>query len=117
MTKIATAEVERLHNNVKQFLQSGKTENEIIELLKQEGLEEYYVQTIIDNVLADKRDRKDFWKLILMGTFTVVSGLFINYSSYSFAVQNGSGYFYLFWGIIVVGLLMIVRAFILFNKK
>lgn len=116
MTKKVSNEVERLHNNVKQLLKSGKTETEIIELLKKEGVEEYYAQTIIDNILEDKSDKINFWKLLGMGVFTTVAGLLINYSSYSIAVQKGSFSFWIFWGIVVSGLMMITRALILFKK-
>ena len=101
MPEIIKQEVDKLHQVVKDFLQNGITEEEIIKLLQKENVEAFYAQTIIDNVLSDRQDKKDFWKLLLTGLFTIATGLLINYFSYSIAYNTGSPSFYLFWGIIV----------------
>ena len=47
MSKKITAEIELLHKDVNQLLQLGKTRPEIIELLKKDGIEDYYANRII----------------------------------------------------------------------
>ncbi len=116
MPEIIKLKVVKLHQVVKAYLQNGITEEEIINLLQKENIDAFYAQTIIDNVLSDKEDKKDFWKLLLAGLFTIAAGLLINYFSYAIAYNTGSLSFYLFWGIIVAGIMMISRAFILFKK-
>jgi len=51
-----------------------------------------------------------------MGVFFIAGGLYINYSSYNIAVNNNADFFYVFWGIVVAGIGMLVRAFFLFRK-
>jgi hypothetical protein len=115
MSQKITAEVKRLHNNVKQFLQSGKTEKEVIELLKKEGLEEYYAQTIVDNVVEDKNDKKGFWKLIILGCLLPFISAYL-YFSPQFNGYGGWLYWALVWLPIIGSASFITRAFVLFNK-
>ena len=105
-----------LHQKTKALIDQNLSEAEIIDELRKDDVDELYAKTLIENVSGDNRDRKDFWKLLLMGICLIAGALAINYFSYTIAVQSGSFSFYLFWGVIVAGLLMIVRAFILFRK-
>jgi hypothetical protein len=115
MSKIVSAEVERLHHNVKQLLQSGKTETEIIEILKKEGLEAYYAQTIVENVLEDKVDKKGFWKLIILGALLPFISAYL-YFSPNFDGYGGWLYWGLIWMPIIGSASFITRAFVLFKK-
>ncbi|MBP6431333.1 MAG: hypothetical protein KA319_06165 [Ferruginibacter sp.] len=115
MSTKVSAEVERLHNNVKQLLQTGKSEAEIIELLKKEGLEEYYAQTIVDNVLEDKRDKKGFWKLIILGSLLPLISAYL-YFSPNFDGYGGWLYWALVWLPIIGSASFITRAFVFFKK-
>jgi hypothetical protein len=108
--------IENLHKKAKALLKQEMEADEMIEELKKEGIDAHYAMLIIENVKSDIRDRADAWKLTLMGAFFIVGGLYINYFSYRIAVNANATFFYLFWGIIVVGLLMLVRAFFLFRK-
>lgn len=116
MRKPVSEAVNELHQTVKEFLQKGMPEESIIKELGKKGIDAFYAQTIIDNVLSDKEDKKNFWKLLIMGIFTLVAALLINYFSYAIAFNSGAHYYYLFWGLVVAGVLMITRAFILFRK-
>jgi len=50
-----------------------------------------------------------------MGGFYLLIGLLLNYLSYKIAVDINA-FFYLFWGIIVLGIITIVKGFILYRK-
>ena len=115
MSKKVIVEVERLHNNVKQLLQTGKTEAEIIELLKKEGMEEYYAQTIVDNVIEDNNDKKGFWKLIILGTLLPLISAYL-YFSPNFEGYGGWLYWALIWLPIIGSASFITRAFVFFKK-
>lgn len=108
--------IQQLHKKAKALLKEDKEEEEVIEALVKEGIEPGYATLILNNVLCDERDRRDAWKLTLMSVFFIAGGLYINYSSYTIAVNNNAGFFYVFWGIVVVGIGMLVRAFFLFRK-
>jgi hypothetical protein len=104
-----------LHRKAKQLLKEGKSEAGIIRELSGEGIDAGYAETIINNVQNDIHDRKGFWKLIFSGLFFILGGLAINYFSYQIAVNANSLFFYLFWGIVVAGIVLIIRAFIIFR--
>lgn len=108
--------IKSLHKKAKELLKQDMEEDELINELTKEGIDSHYAQLIIENVKGDIRDRLDAWKLTLMGSFFIVGGIYINYFSYQIAVNANSGFFYLFWGIVVVGILMLIRAFFLFRK-
>lgn len=105
-----------LHKRVRDLLKQGKSESYIIDELRKSGIHSDYAELIIGNVQNDTHDRKSFWKLISGGLFFIAGGLAINYFSYQIAVNRGSFFFYLFWGIVVVGIAMIVKAFTIFKR-
>jgi len=108
--------MQALHRKAKDLLRMNSDEDEIIEELKKEGIDQGYAQLIIENVKSDIRDRSDASKLTGMGIFFIVGGICINYFSYQIAANANAPFFYLFWGIVVTGLLMLVRAFFLFRR-
>lgn len=111
-----TDRVDYLHSIVKDLIKNKAPENEILNRLLKEGLDQNYALTIIENVKSDIDDSKEFRRLLGMGIFFVVGGLAINYFSYKIAENFNSGFFYLFWGIVAVGIVLIIRAFILYKK-
>lgn len=108
--------IKELHEKARSLIKQDMEEDALVEEMKKEGIEAGYARLIIDNVKSDIRDRADAWKLIFMDVFFIVGGLYINYFSYRIAENAKASYFYLFWGIVVVGILMLVRAFFLFRK-
>jgi hypothetical protein len=105
-----------LHKKARGLLRQGKPESYILEELRKEGITMDYAQIIMANVYNDIHDRKSFWKLLFSGLFFIIGGLAINFFSYQIAVNTGSLFFYLFWGIVVSGIVMIAKAFIIFKK-
>jgi hypothetical protein len=108
--------IQLLHSKTKILIESGKDDKEIIAELIKDGVDQHYGNTIIGNVRNDMRDKKEFWKHILTGTFITIAGLLINYLSWKSAEQNGSGMYLLIWGIVVAGIITIIRGVILFRK-
>jgi len=104
-----------LHNRVKQLLKNGNSEESVMQQLGSEGLSRDYVQTIFENLSKEESDQKSFRNSLMMGVFYIFAGLLINFFSYRAAVQNGSLFFYAFWGVLVVGIVTIIRGVILYK--
>ena len=108
--------VDYLHSIAKNLIKCKIPDNQILYALLKEGIDENYALMIIENAKSDIDDKKEFWKLLFMGIFFVIGGLAINYYSYKIAENANSFFFYLFWGIVVAGIILIIRAFILFKN-
>ncbi len=108
--------IQLLHTKARWLIENKKADDEIIAELKKEGIDQNYATTVINNVRNDLRKKKEFWKQLLMGSFITIAGLLVNYLSYKFAEETGSGEFLLIWGVVVIGIITIIRAFILFRK-
>jgi hypothetical protein len=108
--------IEQLHGKVRSLLSQGLNEIEITRTLEKEGIDPGYAGLIIDNIKTDERDRKDFWKLIIMGLFFVIGGLTINYLSYTIAVNINATFYFIYWGVVAMGIIFLVRAFALYRK-
>src|SRR5689334_22175535 len=107
--------IEALHEKVRTFLKQGLTHDQIKDQLKDENLQAYYIETIIENIQDEKEDKKSFRNSMIMGGFFVIAGLAINILSYKFSDNTGSSSFLLFWGIVVTGIVTIARGFILYR--
>jgi hypothetical protein len=116
MKENTSQKITALHLHAKKLVDANETESFIISELCKHGITETYATTIIDNVLNDNRDRKDFWKLLIMGCFFILTGLVITYISYTAANQSSFGSYFVFWGLVVTGIIMIFRAFTLYKK-
>ena len=109
-------EIEQLHEQVKYLFEQGMDENEIINTLQKDGIDAGYAGLIIQNIKTDERDRRDFWKLIIMGLFFVVGGLTINFLSYRIAINVNASYYYVYWGVVVIGIIFLIRALSMYRK-
>ena len=116
MQENTSQKIDLLHQQARKLVNANETESFIISELCKHGITETYATTIIDNVLNDNRDRKDFWKLLIMGCFFIIAGLAISYISYTAASQRNLGSYFIFWGLVVTGIIMIFRAFTLYKK-
>jgi hypothetical protein len=105
-----------LHAQAKKLVHANESEEFIINELCKNNITKDYAAVIIDNVLNDIRDRKDFWKLLTMGCFFTITGLLITYFSYTAATQSNGGFYFVYWGIVVTGIIIICRAFSLYRK-
>lgn len=109
-------QIENLHKKAKALLKSNLETDEIITELRKEGVDSNYAELIIENVKSDKRNKTDAWKLTIMGIFFIFGGFYINHFSYQIAINTNSSSFYFFWGIIIFGIIILVRAFNLFRR-
>lgn len=112
----STDKVALLHDTVRNYLKQGLSDDAIVEKLQEEQLERYYIETVIENIREEAADRRSFINSIIMGVFFIVGGLLINILSYRAAENMNSSFFLLFWGIVVTGVVTIVRGFILYRK-
>ena len=117
MTRIGdtSKQIKLLHTRVIQLLSEKYTDEEISEELKKDGIDDHYSQSLIENVRNDKANRKSLRNSLIMGSFYIAGGLLLNFFSYKMAVVNNSNFFYLFWGIIALGIVTIIRGIILYK--
>jgi len=108
--------IQRLHSKAKMLAEENLPDSAIIEALTKEGIDEHYAYTLLENVRNDQHDKKEFRKHLLMGSFVTIAGLLVNYLSYKFLERMGAGQFLLIWGVVVFGIVTILRGFILFRK-
>ncbi len=109
--------IEELHAKVRAFLAQGFSNEQIIDKLKAENLQPYYIEIVIENVQTQKNNRKSLINSTITGSFFVITGLAINFLSYKFSENSNSSSFLLFWGIVVVGIVTIVRGVILYRHQ
>lgn len=108
--------IELLHTQARTFLKQGMNEMEAIRALEKDGVDRGYAGLVIDNIKKDERDKRDFWKLIIMGLFFVIGGLTINYLSYMIAVNMNASFYYIYWGVVATGIIILFRAGSLYRK-
>ena len=114
--KDVTNEISKLHSEVRRLLAENYTDEAIINQLKNQGLEQYYIETIISNISTEIEDKKSFRNSMIMGLFYITAGLVVNFLSYRIAENGKSSFFYLFWGVVVLGIVTIARGFILYKN-
>lgn len=113
-TTVST-EIEAIHEKVRSLLKAGVPDDKIVAHLSALGHEPYYIETVIENIREEGDDRKSFRNSMIMGLFYLLGGGAFNVISYMSATNMGVGFFYLFWGVIVLGIVTIIRGFILYR--
>ena len=114
-TDETSTKVKLLHSKVKQLITANISEEQIINELVKDGIEPHYAKIIVENVQDDKDDKKSFRNSLIMGGFYLGAGFLLNYFSYNIAVTANSVFFYLFWGVLVLGVVTIIRGFVLYK--
>ncbi len=102
-----------LHELAAGLLKEKVADEIILGSLKSRGVDSYYAEIILQNVKTDVEDRKQFWKHILIGTFVFLTGLTLTLGTYYLAEPDRI--FYIFPGLMLVGIASIIRGFILFR--
>lgn len=108
--KDSTSEIRQLHFQVKKWLDENCPDEEIVNRLQKQGVEPYYARTVIDNIHEEKQNGKSFRNAMIMGSFYIIGGLLVNYYSYQLASTSNSTTFFLFWGIVVWGIITVSEA-------
>lgn len=110
-----STQINSLHEKVDELQKKKYTDEEIIAELKKEGIAAEYAQQIIQNVENDRADKKSFRNSLIMGSFYIAAGIAINILSYTISANSNVLLYYFFWGIMVLGLVTIIRGFILYK--
>lgn len=108
--------IKKLHADAAQLLLRHKSDEEIVDHLVANGCDRNYAEMILLNVKNDAADKVHFRKSIAVGVGFLLAGFLLTYSSYFFAISRGAPFYFLYWGLLVAGVSMIARAFILFRK-
>ena len=108
--------ISALHEKAKELILEKKEEADVISELAKEGIDTNYAQLIIENVKTDLSNKKEFRKELLKGISVTLFGLLLNVSSFIAFSNTGSYVWIVFWGIVVFGITLIIRAFIIFKK-
>lgn len=102
--------IDHLHQRAANMLAQGADEAFIISTLVKTGIEQYYAETILENVKNDKYDKKQFWKHLFAGTFFILAGLCMT------LLGRWGMVYVIYWGIVVYGVVLVSKAIILFRK-
>ena len=108
------AVIKDLHSEAALLLKDDYTDEEIINQLMQKGIDRHYAALVLENAKSDVSDKKEFYKLFFMGVFYAGGGGIYTYMNYQHPFPGGM--YFVFWGVIVYGISLLVRAFILFRK-
>lgn len=114
VTDPVSAKINALHSEAAALLRQKATDEQVIEALKQHGIDEAYAQTVLENAREDVDDKKEFYKLVFGGAFVTFGGVALTVMSYRSAVSGGV--FFVFTGIVVAGIAWVVRGFIIYRK-
>lgn len=112
----SNAQILALHEKAKELILEKKNEEDIIFELKKEGIEPGYAELIIENVKTDLFNKTEFKKELVKGIAFTILGLILNIVSYIAFSNAGEVFWIVFWGIVVFGITLIFRAFIIFKK-
>lgn len=108
--------IKLLHTEVAALVKEKKNETEILEYVISKGYEQYYAEMVLNNVKEEAADKKNFWKTFFYGFGFLISGILVSLASWYFSVSGGAMVYIFYWGLIVVGISIIARAFIIFKR-
>ena len=109
-------QIKMLHAEVAVQVQEKKSDAEIMEYVISKGYERYYAEQVLNNVREEIAAKKNFWKTFFYGMGFLLSGILVSLASWYFAISTGAMFYFFYWGLIVAGISIIARAFILFRK-
>jgi hypothetical protein len=112
----AEDEIDQLHDEVRQMLRAKKTDEEVIRFIHSKGHEIHYAEFVLENIRTERHDRNNFWKSFALGLVLIVSGLVLSFLTNYIARSTGGSLYLVFWGLVVAGISMLIRAFIIFRK-
>lgn len=108
--------IDELHSLAKRLILKNYDDDHVANELTNSGVDRYYAEMIVGNVKQDIEDRRSFMSSMIMGGFYIVAGLLINIFSYDISSSSRSTIFFIFWGVVVFGLITIIRGVILYKK-
>lgn len=108
--------IKLLHGRAIELLKQDYTEEQVVAELCKSNISPDYARTILENIYGDQRLRKEAMGLLITGAVVTLGSLAFNIMSYQFSERMGSGSFLLAWGIVVAGIIMIIRAINMFRR-
>jgi hypothetical protein len=108
--------IKGLHKQATALLKQGYTEEQVVAELCKSDISADYARTILGNLYEDQRLKKEAWGVLITGVVITVGSLAFNIMSYLFAERTGSGSFLLAWGLVVAGILTILKAISIFRR-
>lgn len=108
--------IDQLHREAAILLRSKKDDPTIISALCAMGATPHYAEQVLLNVKKDVSDKKGFWITLSSGLGLLVMGAILNLASHNFSVAGSHPLYHVFWGVIVAGIGLTARAFIIFRK-
>ncbi len=107
-------EVKLLHEICKNLHKVKKTEFDIKKVLKAKGANDLLADFIYTNTLDEITEKTYLKKQFLVSLIITIMGCTLNIVSYNRTIAGGS--FILFWGIVVVGIVNMLRCVILYKR-
>lgn len=111
-----TDHIKLLHTEVAILIKEKKNETAILEFVISKGYEPYYAELVLNNVKKEIANKKNFWKTFFYGLGFLISGILVSLASWYFAISTGAMFYFFYWGLVVAGISIIARAFILFRR-
>jgi len=114
--KDISGKIQALHNKAKLLLQQDYSEDQVIARLQQDGIDKQYAAMIIENLKTDDDNRAHFRSLLILGLSTTIGGIILNILSYKASANMHSSTFILFWGIVVGGIIILLKALSVYRR-
>lgn len=108
--------VKSLHVKALQLVEERYMDEHILEALCNEGLSIDYARAILVNAHSDWALKREARSKLTTGLALIIGGMAYNITSYRFAQETGMGMFLLEWGIIIAGMMMLIKSYSLFKR-
>jgi hypothetical protein len=109
-------EIKQLHTICRNLYKAKKTEFHIKEVLRAKGANGLLADFVYDNIIAEIDEKAYLRKQFLVSLIITIMGVSLNIVSYNRSANDGSGSFILFWGIVVGGIVSMIRCLILYKR-
>jgi hypothetical protein len=109
-------DIKALHADAAKLLLQQKPDEEIIAFIISKGHESHYARDVLENVRVDAIEKKQFRKTLFYGSGFIVAGLLAIFASWFFAERMGMLFYFFYWGLVVTGISIIIRAYIIFKN-
>jgi hypothetical protein len=113
---LSEAEIKLLHKVCNTLYKAKKSEFHIKEVLRAKGANGLLADFIYTNTIAEIDEKRYLKMQFAVSLIITIMGLILNFVSYSRAVNGDSGTFILFWGIVVAGIVSMLRCIILYKR-
>ena len=111
------SKIDAMHQHARALVRQKLSDKDILSvLIRQFNISEEYAVMIVDNVRNEKDNQKNFIKAMTLGWTLLLGGLALNYFSYQISENTGSSTVIIFYGIVGLGIITILRGWILYRN-